>query len=416
MKTFKSADILLPKDADMSKWSVVACDQYTSEPEYWEKAEEIVGDAMSTLKITFPEAYLTKCDEQARIESINKTMLEYMPNLAEYKNALIYLKRTMADGKIRHGIIGAVDLEDYDYNKGSDAMIRATEGTVLERIPPRVKIRENASLELPHVMLLIDDRDKTVIEPLYTKTDGKIYDFELMLGGGHAEGYLLSDAETEKVMDALTKLSDKDAFNKKYNTSGKAPMLFAVGDGNHSLATAKACYENLKKKLSPEEAAKHPARYALVEVVNLHDDSLEFKPIHRVVFGCDPEKLISELSEYYAQGGAFAEQKVEYCYAGTEGTVTFKAPASPLEVGNLQKFLDEYIKKNPGSSVDYIHGDDVTRRLGTEEGNIGFILPPMSKNSLFETVIADGVLPRKTFSMGEACEKRFYLECRKIAE
>lgn len=417
MGTFKTADILLPKDADMSKWSVVACDQYTSEPEYWEKAEEIAKGAPSTLNITFPEVYLEKGDEEQRIEKINKTMSEYLPELKEYKSSLIYLQRTMPDGRVRHGIVGAVDLMEYDYNKGSKAMIRATEGTVLERIPPRVKIRQNATLELPHVMLLIDDREKTVIEPLYDKTDSVVYDFELMLGGGHAKGYLLSEEETARVMDALDKLADKDEFNKKYNTNGKDPMLFAVGDGNHSLATAKACYENLRKTLTAEEAENHPARYALVEVVNLHDEALEFKPIHRVVFSCDAEDLLKELDNFGKRGASsFPAQEIEYCFEGGKGKITLENPPSPLEVGSLQKFLDEYMKTHADVKIDYIHGDDVTCRLGAEKGNMGFILPPMSKNSLFETVIEDGVLPRKTFSMGEAHEKRFYLECRKIVK
>lgn len=411
---FKAADILIPDGVDMAKWSVVACDQYTSEPEYWEEVEKIVGDEPSTLRITLPEVYLEDDDTANKIADINRTMKEYMPILKEYKDSLVYIKRTLENGKVRHGLVGVVDLEAYDYNQGSNALIRATEGTVLDRIPPRVKVRENADLELPHVMLLIDDMDRTVIEPLEQSCNlfEKVYDFELMQKGGHIEGYVVNSKEKNNVFTALESLASLEGFNLRYNTNETSPMLFAVGDGNHSLATAKACYEQIKK--TEKNAENHPARYALVEVVNLHDEALDFEPIHRVVFDTDPKKLLAELEAAYEKGeSGIPAQKIKYCYKGKSGEVTLKNPCSPLEVGTLQRFLDEYLK-GTDSKIDYIHGDDVTLRLGSMEGNIGFILPPMCKKSLFKTILTDGVLPRKTFSMGEAHDKRFYLECRKI--
>ena len=413
----KRANILLPKNADMPKWAVIACDQYTSEPEYWSKVEEIVGDAPSTLKITLPEIYLEKDGVEKRIENINKEMDRLLNegffNVLE--NSLIYLERTQSDGKVRKGIVGMVDLEDYSYEKGSQTLIRATEGTVLERIPPRVRVRQNASLELPHVMLLIDDDKKEIIEGLTSKvTDkDKVYDFDLMQNGGHIKGYKVPDELVDKVFAEIEHLADKNVFENKYHVKDKGVLLFSVGDGNHSLATAKACYENLKKTLPKEEYLNHPARYALVEIVNLHSDALEFEPIHRVVFGVNPEHMIDEFGKYYELTDKPEGQKVEYVYKGVDKTVYIKNPKSNLAVGSLQMFIDEYIKKN-GGKVDYIHGDEVTKELGSKEGNIGFLLPNMKKTDLFKTVIVDGALPRKTFSMGHSYDKRYYLEARKI--
>lgn len=399
MKTFKKADILIPKDIDYTKWSVVACDQYTSQPEYWEKAAEIIGDAPSALHIVFPEAFLSEGD--ARIAKINAKMEEYIEGgiFEELLGSMIYVERTDSAGKVRRGIVGAVDLEDYDFSVGSKSKIRATEGTVLSRIPPRVKIRENAPLELPHIMLLIDDKDKTVIEQV--EKGELIYDFDLMQGSGHLSGYLLSDFEAERVLAALSELDENAAGN----------LLFAVGDGNHSLATAKTCWENLKKNLSPAEQENHPARFCLVEIENIHDDALEFEPIHRVVFGVDPQKLIEDFKAYYPEtsetdnGG----HHIVYTYDGKTGDLYVKNSGCALCVGTLQKFLDDV-----GCEVDYIHGADVTKRLAQAENTIGFLLPAMEKSDLFRAVIADGALPRKTFSMGEAADKRFYFEAKKI--
>lgn len=415
-KCFVPADILIPDGIDMQKWSVVACDQYTSEPEYWENVDKYVGDAPSALRISLPEIYLECDDTEERILKINKTMAEYSQLFKEYKSSMIYVERTFKTGRVRRGIVGAVDLEEYDFSKGSVSLIRATEGTVLERIPPRVAVRENAPLEMPHIMILADDPEKTIIEPIAAKKDTFkcIYDFELMEGGGHIKGYLIPQGEIEKLTEAYEKLADADLFNKKYGISCKAPLLFAMGDGNHSLATAKTCYENLKKTASKEEALKSPARFALCELVNLHDASLEFEAIHRVVFGVDAKKLISEFKKYCKENAAGNDaQTFKVFYGGDEFDLKIENPPYSLAAGTLQRFLDEYIAET-GGKIDYIHGDDTVKRLGNADGNIGILLPAMPKSALFKSVAQDGVLPRKTFSMGEACEKRFYLECRKI--
>lgn len=415
---FLPADILLPQGCDMTKWSVVACDQYTSEPEYWENVRQFVGSSPSTLHLMLPEAELNKDDVKQRIDAINKNMDRYLDEgvFREIKDSFVLVERTLNGGEVRTGLVGAVDLENYDYNKGASSLIRATEGTVLERIPPRVRVREGASLELPHVMLLIDDPEHTVIEPLAAKKRNfeTLYDFDLMCDSGHIKGYRVSGSALDGIVDALERLSSPEVFNKKYGVENRPVLLYAVGDGNHSLATAKACWERVKKTL-PKGQTEHPARYALVELVNIHDASLKFEPIHRVVFNVDPKKLIDAFLRFYpsAKLGEGEGQRIEYVSAAGRGVLTVEKPDSGLAVGTLQNFLDDYLKKNVGS-VDYIHGKDVVETLGKKPGNIGFLLPSMGKSELFKTVITDGVLPRKTFSMGRACDKRFYLECRKI--
>ena len=418
-RIFDSADILIPKEADLTKWSVVACDQFTSEPEYWEKVKETAGNEPSALNIIFPEVYLDDENGDERIENINACMKEYLDGglFKEYKDALFYVERTQTDGKTRHGIVGAVDLEKYDFNKGSQTEIRATEGTILSRIPPRKKIRINAPLELPHIIMLIDDRTKSIVEPLGGKKESfeKLYDFDLMQNSGHIRGWLIDDEAKKRIFDGMAALEDKKAFEEKYGVSGKGVLVIAAGDGNHSLATAKSCWEEIKKTLTPEEWENHPARYALAELMNIHDEALEFEPIQRVLFDVNPEKLMNDFMNYYDEisysdnGG----QKIRYTYQGNEGAVYVKNPPSNLSVGTLQKFLDEYLEKNSGR-IDYIHGDDVVRELTHAENTIGFMVDKMEKNDLFATVIKDGALPRKTFSMGNAADKRFYLECRKI--
>ena len=414
---FSKADILLPGDADMKKWAVIACDQYTSEPEYWDDVKQIVGDEPSTLKITLPEIYLEKNDVTERIEKVNEEMKDLLNNnfFKTLSDSLIYIERTQADGRVRQGLIGKVDLEDYSFAKDSQSLIRATEGTVLERIPPRVKVRENAPLELPHIMLLIDDDEKNIIEqiPNEVKEEDKVYDFDLMKNGGHIKGYKVSEELSEKILEGISKLADKENFDKKYDVHDKGVLLFSVGDGNHSLATAKTCYENLKKVLPKEEYENHPARYALVEVVNLHSEALDFEPIHRVVFGVNPEHMLNELKNYYITSENGKGQKIEYVYNGHKGCLYIENPKSNLAVGSLQMFIDEYLKQY-GGKVDYIHGEETTESLGSQEGNIGFLLPKMHKSELFKTVILDGALPRKTFSMGHSYDKRYYLEARKI--
>ena len=413
----KRANILLPKSENMGKWSVVACDQYTSEPKYWKNVEKIVGNSPSTLKITLPEIFLEQDGVEKKIENINKEMKKLVDKnyFKVLKDSLIYLERTQKDGKVRKGIVGMIDLEDYSYEKGSKNLIRSTEETVLERVPPRIKVRENALLELPHIMLLIDDEKKEIIEDLTSKVHEKdvVYDFDLMQNGGHIKGYKVPDKAIDELFGKIENLAGKDYFEKRYNIKDKGILLFLAGDGNHSLVTAKQCYENLKKTLPKEKLENHPARYALVEVMNLHSDALEFEPIHRVVFNVNPYSLIKEFKNYYEVSEKPGGQKIEYVYNGVDKTVYIKNPKSNLAVGSLQIFLDEYIKKN-GGKIDYIHGDETARKLGTKKGNIGFLLPKMKKTELFKTVLLDGVLPRKTFSMGHSYDKRFYLEARKI--
>ncbi|MBP3361743.1 MAG: DUF1015 domain-containing protein [Clostridia bacterium] len=418
MKIFNSADILVPKNTDLNAWSVVACDQYTSEASYWNKVSEHVGGRPSALNIIFPEIYLNEENPEARIKNINETMKKYLDEgiFEKYPDSVILVRRRQRDGRTRYGVIGTVDLEQYDFSKGSSSRIRATEGTVLERIPPRVKIRENACLEMPHIIMLIDDRKKTVIEPLKEKkeTFKKIYDFDLQMDSGHLTGYLPDREATLKMLEAAEALGDETAFREKYKTD--SPVLqYAVGDGNHSLATAKTCWENIKKNLSPEEMENHPARFALVELMNVHDDALEFEPIHRVVFDVNPEEVTAALKEFYPQlseednGG----HKIVCCTRGKTKTFYINNSGSNLPAGTLTLFLDDYIARS-GGRIDYIHGEEVVKSLCGQDGTIGFILPAMEKNQLFETVIKDGVLPRKTFSMGEAHDKRFYLECKNI--
>lgn len=394
MAIFNTADILLPKDTDLTKWSVVACDQYTSQPEYWEKAEKIVGNSPSTLNLIFPEAYLLQGDE--RIAKINAKMSEYLEKnlFCEHKNSLIYIERTIGN-RVRKGLIGAVDLEAYDYKKGSKSAIRATEGTVLERIPPRVKIRKNAPLELPHIMLLCDDTNNTIIEPLEFAEKTKLYDFELMQNGGHLAGWELSPDAVKSTLSAIDTLYE----------SAPDGLLFAVGDGNHSLATAKACWDECKKNLSPKDAETHPARFCLVELENIHSPALEFEPIHRVVFNCEPNALVEKLKSDCGGNDFYIE-----CVIGTQKEkIGLSAEKSQLAVGVVQGFLDDV-----GAEVDYIHGEDVVLDLAKNENTLGILLPKPEKSALFASVIADGALPRKTFSMGEANEKRFYMEAKRI--
>ena len=415
---FMRADILLPKFSDdsekMKKWSVVACDQYTSEPEYWNEVNKITEGFASTLYVTVPEIYLNDSDIDERIANTNKTMADYMDKgvFKEYKNSYIFVERTLRNGVKRLGIMGMVDLEEYDYNKGSKTKIRATEGTVVSRIPPRLKVRENAPIELPHIMLLIDDSDCDIIESNLKITDTfeKVYDFELMQNSGHIKGYRMSDEAADILDEKLKKLSDIDAFNKKYGVNEASPLTYAMGDGNHSLATAKTRYENLKKEIGEENAKNSSARYALCELVNLHDTSLVFEAIHRVVFDADGNEFLKALEKEYAVSyDENAEgQSFIFVMNGEKKKVTVTNPKEYLTVATVQKALDTF-----GAEVDYIHGEDVVMNLSTGK-NFGIILDAMDKADLYKSVILDGALPRKTFSMGDACDKRFYTEARKI--
>ena len=418
---FYPADILLPKDQDMRKWAVVACDQFTSDQAYWDRVRKNAEGAVSTINLILPEAELGTEKEAEHTAEINATMKKYMEDgvFTVYPNSFVYVERTLENGSIREGLVGMVDLDAYDYTPGATSAIRATERTVSERIPPRQRVRRDAPIELPHVLMLCDDHDKKLIEPIAAKKDSlkKIYDFDLMEDGGHIRGYKLTDRQVNAVADALEGLTTDEAMQKKYGVSGVAPLLFAVGDGNHSLATAKACYEEQKKGKTPEEYLALPARFALVEVVNNHDDALQFEPIHRVLFGVDHQKFMDAFRAAYpnAYEGKGDGHTIEFVWNGESHFITVPDPRVQLAVGTLQGVIDQYLKDN-GGEVDYIHGDDVTRELGGKPGNMGFLLPAMGKEQLFKTVMADGVLPRKTFSMGHAQDKRYYIEARKIVK
>ncbi|MBQ2966862.1 MAG: DUF1015 domain-containing protein [Clostridia bacterium] len=416
---FTRADILLPKfakDAEkMKKWSVVACDQYTSEPEYWNEVHAITKDEASTLYVTVPEIYLNDADIEERIQNTNATMQTYMENdiFDEYKNSYIFVERTLRNGVKRLGIVGAVDLEEYDYTITSKTKIRATEGTIVSRIPPRLKVRKDAPIELPHIMLLIDDTDCDIIESNAKIKDSfeKVYDFDLMQDSGHLTGYKLSDSAADSLDKKLSALSDLDSFNAKYGVQESAPLVYAMGDGNHSLATAKTNYENLKKEIGEEKAKNSPARYALCELVNLHDKSLVFEAIHRVVFDVNGNDFIKALEAEYtisydenAKGQSFI-----FVFEGKEQKITVTDPTEYLTVATVQKTLDTL-----GGEIDYIHGEDVVKSLCENPKNFGIIFDAMDKADLYKSVILDGALPRKTFSMGDACDKRFYTEARKI--
>lgn len=451
---FTGADILLPgPKVNMEKWAVVACDQFTSEPEYWEETKEIVGSAPSALKLILPEVYLETENVEQRLKVIQNTMDEYMEQgiFQEYKDAMIYVERRDSRGRKRKGIVGKIDLEYYDYRKNSQSQVRATEATVAVRIPPRRKVRKEAWLELPHIMLLIDDLEETVIESLEGKKERmkKLYDFTLMQDGGAIEGYLLGKEEKEQVERALALLQQKalckeQKENPEEEMTAKDCFLYAMGDGNHSLAAAKSCYEQWKEEHPGEDTAKYLGRYALVELVNLHSPALKFKAIHRLITEVDVaslmEKMTEELglidfSEWENQGKrtwngdkssikyqetdrksdrAIKEaQIIRLWYQGNEEKRVITKPGAKLSVGSVQKFLDEYLKDHPGK-IDYIHGEQAMKQLTQKENTLGILLEDMKKEELFPTVMADGALPRKTFSMGHARDKRYYLEGRKI--
>lgn len=402
---FTPADILLPQKADMRKWSVIACDQYTSQPEYWDQLRDYVGNAPSSLHMVFPEAYLNQDDEN-RIASINRTMQDYLQNglFRSYPETFFYVERTLLDGSIRRGLIGKLDLMQYEYGEKSQSLIRPTEKTVESRIPPRVKIREYAALELPHIMVLIDDPGKSVIEPVSDEAGSyeTLYDFDLW-EGGRIRGKKVPKEKNQAILAALDSL-----FSRHYDQGNPAIL---VGDGNHSLATAKACFEKLRQTLPKEQWINHPSRWALTELVNLQDSALKFEPVHRVVFDTDPKTLLYDLQEAFpAQGNGFPLQCM---VQGQEHTISVGFPAGLLPIGPLQKFLDAWLHTHAGI-LDYIHDDGALRELASRPGSVGFLLPPMEKDALVPTVQQEGSLPRKTFSLGHSCEKRYYLEARKI--
>ena len=411
MKLFGPADILLPKSADMHRWAVIACDQFTSDTAYWQRVADTVGENPSTLHMILPEAHLGSADEASIVCKINNTMDQYLQNdvFTTYPNSYIYVERTLLNGTIRPGLIGAVDLEEYNYNVGSVSAVRATEKTVLERIPPRQRVRKDAGIEFPHVLMLCDDDQKQLIEPIAAlkKDLPLVYDFDLMEGGGHISGWLVQGQAAVAFDQRLQ--SYIDGVPAKYADLDGAPVTLAVGDGNHSLATAKSCYEALKQANPDTDLSNHPARFALVELENIHDDSQVFEPIHRILFHVDGQKLLQDLQAVCATDG-FA---VEYVMGAQRGTLYLDKAKGELAVAVLQEFLDAWMAEN-SCEIDYIHGDDEVAQLAQQPNAVGFLLPSMEKHQLFRGVISGGVLPRKTFSMGHAREKRYYLEGRKI--
>lgn len=415
-RCFFPGELLIPANpAQFETWACVACDQFTSQPEYWEQADALVGANPSALRLILPECYLGEAE--ARVPRIHERMQAYLREGAlapAVENGFILVERETSGGA-RLGLVGLLDLESYDYHKGARSPVRATEETIESRIPPRLAVRRGAAMELSHVLMLVDDPEHGLLEPLYERRERlkKVYDFPLMLDGGRLAGYAVTEqADIEAVHGALDRLlarSDADD-----------PLLFAVGDGNHSLATAKAYWEELKRGLSPKEAASHPARYAMVEVENIHDAAMRFEPIHRVLFGCDAQAALEDFAAFLEEkGAALTEAGAQeiVCVSG-DGDTSLRIGGSPykLAVGTLQAFLDGWLKGHPGVRLDYVHGEDAVRALVAAEGATGFLLPTPAKDALFETVLKEGALPRKTFSMGEANEKRYYMEARRLLE
>jgi len=405
---FQKTNILLPNENyDAGKWAVVACDQYTSQPEYWENVEKITKDVPSTYNIVFPEVYLEEGD--GRIQTIQSSMKKYMEEKVleeRVKDGFVLVERDTASGK-RLGLVGALDLEQYEYKPGTKALVRATEGTIESRIPPRMRIRRGAELESPHVMLLVDDKERKLIEPLFENRESLrvVYDTELMLDGGHLKGYAV---DGDKALDTEALL-----YQMEKESGG---FFLAVGDGNHSLATAKACWDELKVGLSAEEREIHPQRYALVELVNLYSEALIFEPIHRVLFDVSAENLMDAFKASLQEQNMSWEEgnDVVFVIKDTKIAMGIGNKGDRLAVDVLQSFLDCYMEQNAEVKIDYIHGEDAVMQLSLEDKNCGILLDAIDKYSLFPAIIAGGALPRKTFSMGEAFEKRYYMECRKI--
>ena len=399
---FTPTNILIPDGISMEAWSVIACDQFSSEKEYWERAKNNVGNKPSTLKMIIPEAYLEEIDEESEIGKISSAMEDYLQSgiFREIKDSFIYVERTQPDGRVRKGLVGAVDLEEYDFT-GVSAAIRASEGTVLDRLPPRIRVRRAAPLELPHIITFIDDKDATVVEPLATIADELplIYDFDLMEGGGHIKGRIVTGKNAENVMAAMRSLHEKNE------------MLMIMGDGNHSLAAAKVYWDEIKKEMSESEKENHPARRALVELNNVYDPAISFEAIHRVLFNIDAAKFIKAFEDGTPRG---TDYTIHWTSKDGSGDIGIKAACIGDMLTIMQEFIDKYIE-NTETIVDYIHGDDSTEKLSQGDRCLGFILPAMNKSDFFETVEKSGVFPRKSFSVGHAEDKRYYLECRKIS-
>ncbi len=394
MNTVRIPEILLPAKADMQKWAVNACDQYTSDAEYWKKVKAETEGSPSAYKLIFPEIYLND-NPQQRIADINNAMREYLSGgvFKAVRDGFILVERTTASGT-RTGIVLSVDLEDYSFKNGAHSLIRSTEATILERIPPRVEIRKNAEIELPHAMLLYDDKSDSVLNTV--RRGEVLYDFDLLFNGGHVKGTYITNPK--EVISALYALVDGD------NASNGNRLLFAVGDGNHSLATAKTCWEELKKSLSVKQIKNHPARYALAEAVNIYDGALRFEPIHRLVKTDKPMLFAEGLK---TSGG----QKAYTVINGVARQIAFDADI-PKGIRELDCYIAQFIREH-GGTVDYVHGEQELKAL-TLNGGAGVLLPAIKKEDFFKTVISGGELPRKTFSMGEGDEKRFYIEAKLI--
>ena len=391
----------MPNVEDISKWAVIACDQFTSQPEYWEKVENFVGNSPSACNLILPEAFL-KEDNTQKILQINSAMNEYLEKnfFTEYKNSYVYLERTLLDGSIRKGLVGVIDLEEYDYNLDSTSKIRATEETVKERIPPRKKIRENAEIELSHVILLCDDERRDLIEPLRLSRHSmkKLYDFNLMLGGGKIQGWLVRGEQSRALSMRI------NSYIKR--KSKELSVLFAVGDGNHSLAAAKACYE-----------AGATSRYAMVELENIYDDAVKFEPIHRLIKNISVEEVINDIQDNICVKGRAGEKNswpVNFYSHDKKGVINIDKSKGASALIVLQKYLDGSEKN---FEIDYIHDIEALKELSGQENCLGFEMPPFDENAkkdFFKVISKSGTMPRKTFSMGHAQEKRYYLEARRI--
>ncbi|HIV51630.1 MAG TPA: DUF1015 domain-containing protein [Candidatus Faecalibacterium intestinipullorum] len=424
---FLPAHILLPsREIPLEQWGCVACDQFTSDRSYWEKAAALVGDGPSALQIVLPEVYLTSADLARRIDRIHKTMNQYAQSvLTRSVDGFIYVERTEQSGRIRQGLVGRVDLEAYSYQRGRLPEVRPSENTVEERLPPRLAVRRGACLESPHVMMLADDPEQTLIEPIAARKDSlrKVYEGELMLGGGHIAGWAVEEpALIEQIVSALDALGSQEAFDRKYPAvRGSKPLTLAVGDGNHSLATAKAYWEELKKTLPPEQQKTHPARWCLAEVCNIHSEAIEIEPVHRVLYNATLESVLLSLATWSSENmaglcfGAGSEQHFRLVSPRDESELSFETPTAPLTVGTVDEFIEYHLEHHPECSVDYVHDEPAVRAL-CKEGAVGLLMPPFEKSDLFKGVVMGGVLPRKTFSMGHAEEKRYYIECRRIVE
>ena len=395
----------------MDRWAVIACDQFTSDPAYWVRVRTYAAGSPSTVNLILPEADLNSANEAKAVSSINQTMEDYLQQgvFVSYPDSYIYIERTLSDGSIRPGLLGVVDLDAYDYNAGSSSLIRATEKTVLERIPPRQRVRKDAVIELPHVLMLCDDDQMQLIEPIGQCKDSlpKLYDFELMEQGGHICGWLVQGEVARDFDKRLFAYSQQ--ISSKYAGMTNANVLLAVGDGNHSLATAKSCYEALKAANPGVDLSNHPARYSLVELENIHDPSQVFAPIHRIITDTDVDKLLNDLRQVCAEDG----YQIQWVSGEKHGTVYLDRKKGELAIAVLQAFLDQWLADHPGN-IDYIHGEQEVSDLAKQHNAVGFLLPAMEKHQLFRGVISGGCLPRKTFSMGHAREKRYYLEGRRI--